>query len=451
LKTLDGRRVDHVDRNSSDLDAERGYKKDMNKKDRQVTLREPDHHGESAGGLKPGTLIVELSQMPRILRYMGIKLPSRIPMKFFLDSIDFFHRGVLDFNLFMSAIRNLRESLLKQVFRPVFEGFDTDKSGSVSIRQIPDVICDCGFTVTRSVVTELCEYHDIQNPETPWSEEKQLAQQLKPWYPSRKEPVYENEAELFAAILKIKQGGSNSPPSLRLAPFVELCLGLIESQGFAPSELVELKAQFDRSSGGKGRLAFAALRSTLRYLGFNLTLDSTQKHSSQIDVTKKGYMLQHEFNRFVRVCRDSDSDRVRSAFKRVGGQSCSLNHKLFVQRHQVEFVVAQANIETELKIGWLEQCEAKLELHNAKYNLLDVFSIYRELKSSEANDYKRRAGFSDGEVVEFRERFNHFDKDLSGTLSGGEIFKILEQCGFEPKTRDEQSNIAALLEACLTK
>ena len=66
----------------------------------------------------------------------------------------------------------------------------------------------------------------------------------------------------------------------------------------------------------------------------------------------------------------------------------------------------------------------------------------------EAANYKKKAGFSDDEVDGFRERFNHFDKDLSGSLSGGEIFKILEQCGFEPKTREEQSNIAALLEAC---
>jgi Ca2+-binding EF-hand superfamily protein len=59
---------------------------------------------------------------------------------------------------------------------------------------------------------------------------------------------------------------------------------------------------------------------------------------------------------------------------------------------------------------------------------------------------RRKAGYTDAEIVQMREQFDRFDRDRSGTIDCSELAKVLEAFGWKPKTRAERDDLLNRLE-----
>merc|ERR1712118_30777 len=69
---------------------------------------------------------------------------------------------------------------------------------------------------------------------------------------------------------------------------------------------------------------------------------------------------------------------------------------------------------------------------------------YQEL---ELVEFRKRAGFSDHEVEEFREIFDSYDKDGGGALTFKELMPLLKDLGKAPQTPSQQQMLIDLVKA----
>lgn len=60
--------------------------------------------------------------------------------------------------------------------------------------------------------------------------------------------------------------------------------------------------------------------------------------------------------------------------------------------------------------------------------------------------HRKKAGFTDGEIHQFLEQFNTFDKDRGGDIDPLELQLLLKEFSWEPKSKEEQAELMRKLE-----
>ena len=66
-------------------------------------------------------------------------------------------------------------------------------------------------------------------------------------------------------------------------------------------------------------------------------------------------------------------------------------------------------------------------------------------REKEVVAFRKRAGYTEEEVLGLREMFNIYEQDQGGTLDGLELSKLLADVGRQPKTQKDQEIFQRIL------
>jgi len=294
-------------------------------------------------------------------------------------------------------------------FRRVFDKYDTDKSGEISLEELRHVTSALGFVPHRAMMVEALSVVDAD-----------INGQLS----------FE-ELVAFLAVYR-------------------------HSEGFSREEVAELRRNFDRfaesSSHGREPMLHADAISDALVQVFGLqVVDSAQdlarelssgqglqKSSLQACSGEPDGLRFPEFLIFARRIRESELERYRAEYPRSQFKSTDLDHSGGISMAELRAALQRLNYTPLARV--LDEVLGEVLEGN--------WTPKRELDFDEFFDFmlrfRQRDGFPKAEVEEMRQVFERFDADGSGVISALELSDLLRHLGYSATLDDIHSFVAAV-------
>jgi Ca2+-binding EF-hand superfamily protein len=301
----------------------------------------------------------------------------------------------LGWNGYLAEMRRYYEAEIT-FFRKEFEAFDADKSGHINTKELMDVLQNLGFTPLKNMLDEV--------------------------------------------IAIVDKDGSNE---LDFFEFNRMMWHYRRSEGFTHAEIAELAEVFDRHDKDKsGEISIMELGDILRFLGHTPKLRELQTLVEEFDVDGSGDVGLREFLKIMRRFREKEVKEFKFVFEKYDkDKSGSLATQeiakvlRFLGREVsmpiVEAAIAEVDLDGSGELDWNE-----FVVLMDKYRKMDV------------SDKRQKCGFHDAQIFGYKTKFQAVDKDGSNDLSITEITKLLTDLNMAPRTPEEQSHVAQLLEEC---
>jgi len=281
-----------------------------------------------------------------------------------------------------------------QTEEDLFAACDADGSGGISVLEICGVLESNNFTPLMRVIDEIHE-------------------------------------EVF-------EPGGAPGSELDFDEFFDFMLIFRLRDGFLKEDLEKFKSIFDRfDEDGSGEVSALELAEMLRHLGYRVAVEDLYSLVQQVDENGSGQLDYREYIRLMRLFREQYLGKIKKSFNaHREGQEKLPPEKLGSMLQDIGQELPADLVETPPTDAIIFE------------DLVDIADTSRqELVVKE----RRKAGFTDDEIVHFQELFDNFDKDKSGDIDNMELQTILQEFGFEPRTKEEQSQLIMKLNVARAK
>lgn len=360
----------------------------------------------------------------------------------------------LDFPQFLKVVEMLRQRFcflqeeLEQ-FRSVFQVFDRDNSGGMSLAELSSALAWLGFPISGSLCS-LHQQHDLDSKGV--LTEVEFLRCLR--------SLYEEEAQTIKQYLNLLQNGrcrrgseleqllhtlgytttvdilvdalqahnlckgyvrnsqllgmafSEVGFTLGLNELRELTCSIRTRDGFSDEEMEEMRKAFSMQSKSEAEISTPAIQKALRWLGHMYSFEMVQHLVTELDIDGDCMLDFTLFVKLIRKCRDRDRQEVANAFFALD----PLDSGFLDQDQQMQALeslgLAEMNI-PEMAEGIRLQQFLKIVQH-IKFDPVRVQKL-RE------NDF-----FEEHEVLELHRHFGRFDTDGSGELQEQELVMLIE-------------------------
>eukprot|EP00435_Cladocopium_sp_Y103_P020349 s530_g4.t5 len=360
----------------------------------------------------------------------------------------------LEFPQFLKVVEMLRQRFCflqeeLEHFRSVFQVFDRDNSGGMSLAELSSALAWLGFPISGSLCS-LHQRHDLDSKGV--LTEVEFLRCLR--------SLYEEEAQIINQYLNLLQNGRcrrgseleqllhtlgytatvdilvdalqahnlckgyvrNSQLLGMSFAHVEFSLGLDELReltctirtrdGFSDEEMEEMRKAFTMQSKSEAEISTPAIQKALRWLGHMYSFEMVQHLVTELDLDGDCMLDFTLFVKLIRKCRDRDRQEVANAFFALDPlDSGFLDHDQ--QMQALESLGLAEIMEIPLASGIRLQQFLKIVQH-IKFDPVRVQQL-RE------NDF-----FEEHELLELERHFRCFDKDGSGELQQQELVMLIE-------------------------
>lgn len=215
------------------------------------------------------------------------------------------------------------------------------------------------------------------------------------------------------------------------------------SEGFTKKEIKALDVLFHKfDADNSGEISTLELGDILRHEGHVPNLVELQKLSDQYDVDGSGTVGFREFLKIMRKFREAQlADFKRLFLKHDKDNSGTMGtmelgpvlRELGIEVDMARVIEAVASVDSDKsgEVDWEE--------------FVSLMEKYRQLSVQEK---RRRCGFDDDQVEQYRNMFNTYDVDHSQDISSKELMKLLGDLHMQPRSSREQKMIMQLMEEC---
>jgi len=189
----------------------------------------------------------------------------------------------------------------------------------------------------------------------------------------------------------------------------------------------------------------------IRSIGYTLSFEMQQNLTNKVDIDCSGKLDMREFRKMIRMMHKQDTDLFKMAFDEALGMDpmrqlkalkrtntmvtaaqakCSL--KFGIDHFGKSIGVKQA-IEALRRVGCTDSRRSLEEFLEREAIATDEVDFYCFSQAALRSRQKQRAqfrengGFTKDEVEDLRSQFNRYDSDGSGTISGPETVRLMEE------------------------
>lgn len=253
----------------------------------------------------------------------------------------------------------------------------------------------------------------------------------------------QNFDEIFA---EVGTGRSSVDRRLDFGEFADFILTIRQREGFFQSTVVELRVLFERFDEDlSGEISILELGHLFRHLGYILSLEDLQTFLVTVDANQNNTIDGPEYMWMMRLHREEELQKLRALFYEYTDPSSGMMKeadliKAVQDLHNIEdpgdpTPEASVHLRRPGRRGALRPFAKEALDFDAFVGVVDS----RRAAFVEAE--RKRAGFSNEEIVEFRQMFNAYDKNRSGDVDPHELLEILKVFGWTPSTPEEQQTI----------
>mmetsp|Transcript_32932 Transcript_32932/g.78869 ORF Transcript_32932/g.78869 Transcript_32932/m.78869 type:complete len:837 (+) Transcript_32932:41-2551(+) len=333
-----------------------------------------------------------------------------------------------------------------QNFRHVFQVFDKDRSGGMSLAELSSALAWLGFPASTGRVCAVYEQNDLDGngalSESEW---------LRCLHTLHREEAVAIREHLSQLNDRCRRGsqletllmelGYAMPPDVLLdalhahhiyqgtarnsqllgmpLSLLEFDVGLEEIRaltctlrardGFTDEEMEQMKRAFHMQSGRQDEIASPAIQRALRWLGHFYSFDMVQHLVSELDVDGDCMLDFTLFVKLIRKCRDTERRAATSAFFKFDTTSCGL----LDQPGQYQ-AIRSLGLDTAPMQGAITLAQFLKHVRNFKFDPVRL------------QELRLNAGYDQHELEEIRSQFESFDKDCSGELKRAELVQMIE-------------------------
>jgi len=140
-----------------------------------------------------------------------------------------------------------------------------------------------------------------------------------------------------------------------------------------------------------------------------------------------------EFLRLMRLHREDELNKILEVFKRYQAEDGAMKGS--------DLRDALEELEQELPAGTTTGQLPKVLNFDAFVDLCDW--CRKDMVEKE----RKKAGFTDDQLANFQELYNRFDEDKSGEIDNMELMGVLQEFGWEPRSREEQKVLMGKIDA----
>lgn len=287
----------------------------------------------------------------------------------------------MKFNEFVIWARRLREMEIAE-YRKYFDQFDLDRSGTIDVDELQQVIESIGYMPLRSVVEDALEEVD-----------------------------------------------SDQNKSLDFDEFVELMVHWRTTDGFSRDDVDEFSNVFSVYDKDRtGEIECLQLMDMLRYLGHITNFKSLQRMVREVDYNNTSTIDFREFLRLMRIFREEELTGLKTAFKMYK------NADGMVKGSSMKKVLSY--------LGYLlKDDDTRLLLCPKRLDFDDCAEFVEQIRRECMAPRRQVAGYSDEEILYFRKAFKAYDEDGNGKIERFELTNLLQDLKIPMATVADQKEM----------
>lgn len=252
-------------------------------------------------------------------------------------------------------------------------------------------------------------------------------------------PLRQNIHEVFCEVTGSKQGYGEGR-ELDFTEFFDFMQIFQQRDGFLKEEVDKMRQVFDRfDDDHSGEINVLELSDLLRHLGYLCTLDEIHEYVEEVDENKSNQLDFREFLHLMRLHREQELEKAKKAFKanqEAAGPDEDDKSERVLDRLKVDAVLEELGHE---RPAWQKEAESDVVPAKKFLDFDDFVEIVDGCREELVRKQRKKAGFTEQEIENFKEQFNNFDKDLSGMIDVWELQGLLKEFGWAPKTKQDQT------------
>jgi len=272
-----------------------------------------------------------------------------------------------------------------------FKKRDTDGSGGVSEKELRAILIEKKYTPLRTVLHEI--FDDVYTGD---------------WDPDSSELDFD---EFFDFMLVFEQ-----------------------RDGFTKQEVEDLRKVYERfDEDNSGEVSAMECAELFRYVGYRVTLEDLRDYVSEVDENGSGQLDFREFLRLMRLFREKELKKMQAVYDQAADSDG------LVQMNYLERMLMALGHDPPYDLPPGMQHEETVDFDG-------LVTVADSCRSAYVAKERKKAGFSDVEIENFKEIFWKFDLNKNGEIDNMELQGILKEFGWEPKSREQQQELMEKLD-----
>ncbi|CAJ1392820.1 unnamed protein product [Effrenium voratum] len=385
--------------------------------------------------------VMRVSGLPQLLQEFGLEPRRYVLQELLSETQSSEHLEFHDVAKIMELLRAREGFLVAELerFRRVFQDFDSDASGDMSVNELGSALCWLGFPHSHEKIEVLYQEGDIdrsgslnesefvvvlrriqdgelgtirsflqstENCEVSTLKELELLLGKLGYYQTSAAALMD---AMQAAGIGTDEDKLSADMHLDLDDICTLLHYLRNREGFTDAQMEDLRLAFQKGKQEDAeKIPVSILHKALRWLGHCYTFDRAQQLIYEVDASA-GAMDFTTFVKLVRKCRDFERRAAIGAFYAAD------------PRHVGTLDEAGACLALS-KIGLLEFQKGEEQQTDLEHFLLQVMRCQEE----RLHCLRKNCAFTPGQLEELRYHFKKSDKEGNGVLKRYDLARLVE-------------------------
>ena len=162
---------------------------------------------------------------------------------------------------------------------------------------------------------------------------------------------------------------------------------------------------------------------------------------AKVDVDGSGGLEPLEFRKMIRAYQKWELQESRLKFYEVDNDGSGSVDS--TELGQVLKGLGYPNVTYDMTMDCIRMAAKYDDAHEISFK--EFVAMMGTFREKEVVAVRKRAGYTEEEVMGFREMFNIYEQDQGGTLDGLELLKFLADVGRQPKTQKDQEIFQRIL------
>lgn len=213
-----------------------------------------------------------------------------------------------------------------------------------------------------------------------------------------------------------------------------------QRDGFQKKDIDKFKKGFEYyDEDGSGSISTLELSDLFRGFGHRISVEGLKQLIDRVDVDGTSTLDFREFLRLMRYHRESELDKYKKAFKNYSKPLEGTRG--VIKQKDWQHAIEDLNFIDPEVIYF--QCMQRAD--TPALDIDDFIDLVDACREDFVAQEKKKAGFTDEELEQYKESFESFDKDNSGLIDRMELIQLLKAFNWEPKNKDERDILVARL------